>query len=42
VPELVLDGTWTALRLNWAIPANQQRWRKLNLCEGWQWLQGKG
>jgi muramoyltetrapeptide carboxypeptidase LdcA involved in peptidoglycan recycling len=36
------SGGWTAEELNWAIPANQQRRRKLQANEGWQWLQGQG
>jgi muramoyltetrapeptide carboxypeptidase LdcA involved in peptidoglycan recycling len=35
-------GGWTAELLNWAVPKNQQRRRKLNPCEGWRWLQGTG
>jgi muramoyltetrapeptide carboxypeptidase LdcA involved in peptidoglycan recycling len=33
---------WTVEMLNWAIPANQSRRRKLQPNEGWQWLQGTG
>jgi muramoyltetrapeptide carboxypeptidase LdcA involved in peptidoglycan recycling len=33
---------WTVEELNWAIPENQQRRRKLQPNEGWQWLQGTG
>ena len=35
-------GGWTVEFLDWADPANQQRWRKLNLSTGWKFLQGKG
>lgn len=33
---------WTAERLDWADPANQQQRRKLNPSEGWKFLQGEG
>ncbi len=35
------DG-WTAERLDWADPANQQVKRKLNPSTGWKFLQGHG
>ena len=35
------DG-WTAERLDWANPANQQVKRKLNPSTGWKFLQGHG
>ncbi len=38
-PEI--DG-WTAERLDWADPANQQIKRKLNPSTGWRFLQGHG
>jgi muramoyltetrapeptide carboxypeptidase LdcA involved in peptidoglycan recycling len=33
---------WTAERLDWGDPANQQIKRKLNPSTGWKFLQGKG
>src|ERR671911_207688 len=35
------DG-WTAEELDWAVPDNQQRARRLNPHEGWHFLQGSG
>ena len=33
---------WTDERLDWGIPENQARKRKLQPCSGWKFLQGKG
>lgn len=35
------DG-WTVERLDWAIPENQQRRRRLTPATGWRFLQGQG
>lgn len=35
------DG-WTAEQLDWAVPENQDRKRKLNPSEPWRFLQGEG
>jgi muramoyltetrapeptide carboxypeptidase LdcA involved in peptidoglycan recycling len=35
-------GGWTAEELDWAVPENQQRARRLNPHEGWRFLQGSG
>jgi muramoyltetrapeptide carboxypeptidase LdcA involved in peptidoglycan recycling len=35
------DG-WTAEELDWAIPENQEKKRRLNPREGWRFLQGEG
>jgi LD-carboxypeptidase C-terminal domain/LD-carboxypeptidase N-terminal domain len=35
-------GGWTAEELDWALPENQQRARRLNPHEGWRFLQGSG
>ena len=33
-------GGWTAEELDWAVPENQERRRRLNPHEGWRFLQG--
>lgn len=35
-------GGWTAEELDWAVPENQERKRRLNPHEGWRFLQGNG
>jgi muramoyltetrapeptide carboxypeptidase LdcA involved in peptidoglycan recycling len=35
------DG-WTAEQLDWAVPENQEKKRRLNPREGWRFLQGEG
>lgn len=35
-------GGWTAQELDWAVPENQRRRRRLRPARGWQWLQGTG
>ena len=36
------EGGWTAERLEWGEPENQERRRALTPSSGWRWLQGSG